>query len=239
MKKITTFALIISFIPLAVTNAAEVYYKPLVGIPGVDTTNFDSFISTLYALSISIAGLLAVIKIIWAGVKYMLTDVVTTKGEAKKDIQGALVGLLVVLSAVLILTVINPNIINVDMSLSPASNRQAAATTPSNATAPLPSIDNYSAYSAFNAVRYTKEELNAFINDCSSANNKYVFNASNGEARCYKTGEGRTMERVKFCKDLFTNCGQEEADARTKCVSDLGGEYTVDPKNTNYGICIY
>ena len=86
-------------------------YVPLVGIPGVnDSGDFGQYINSLYGLSISIAALLAVIKIIIAGVKWMMTDVAPNKSDAKKDIQGALLGLLVILAAVLILTVINPDL---------------------------------------------------------------------------------------------------------------------------------
>jgi hypothetical protein len=53
---------------------------------------------------------LAVLKITIAGVKYMLSDVVTSKESAKKDIQGALFGLLIVLAAVIILNTINPSL---------------------------------------------------------------------------------------------------------------------------------
>ena len=41
--------------------------------------------------------MLAVIKIVIAGVKYMTTDIVVTKGDAKKDTQEAILGLLMVL----------------------------------------------------------------------------------------------------------------------------------------------
>jgi len=50
-------------------------------------------------------------------VKWMLTDLISGKEEAKKDIQGALTGLLIVISAVLILTVINPNLVGIDLDL--------------------------------------------------------------------------------------------------------------------------
>jgi hypothetical protein len=53
---------------------------------------------------------MAVVKIIFAGVKYMLSDLVTSKEAAKKDIRGALIGLLIVLGAVLILNTINPQL---------------------------------------------------------------------------------------------------------------------------------
>lgn len=96
-------------------------YQPLVGIPGVsDTQNFDEYLQAVYATAISLAALLAVIKIVIAGVKWMTTDIVTSKSDAKKDIQGAIFGLLVILGAVLILYIINPNIGTVNLSITPA-----------------------------------------------------------------------------------------------------------------------
>jgi hypothetical protein len=101
---------------------AQSEYIPLVGVPGVEAsdTSFSSFINALYVLSIVIAGLLAVIKIVIGGVKWMLTDIVTSKADAKKDIRAALIGLMVVLGAVLILTVINPQLTQSTLNLKPA-----------------------------------------------------------------------------------------------------------------------
>lgn len=89
-------------------------FTPLVGIPYVDTTDSNlslpGYVDALYKAAISIAAFLAVVKIIFAGVKYMLSDVVTSKEDAKKDIRGALIGLLIVIGAVLILNTINPQL---------------------------------------------------------------------------------------------------------------------------------
>ena len=89
-------------------------FTPLVGIPFIDTAPSDmklaDYVNALYLASISIAAFMAVVKIIFAGVKYMLSDVVTTKEDAKKDIRGALIGLLIVVGAVLILNTINPKL---------------------------------------------------------------------------------------------------------------------------------
>lgn len=125
---------------------AQPVYKPLVGIPGVNdpNTNFNSYINTLYGLSIAIAALLAVIKIIIAGVKYMLSDMVSSKGAAKEDIQSALLGLLIIASAFLILNEINPQLTQTklitDKVTRPASYKTTAtASTPpvgGNTTAP-------------------------------------------------------------------------------------------------------
>lgn len=107
-------------------------FKPLVGIPGVGTPNangvvdiggltFGDYINALYRLSISLAALLAVIKIIAAGVKYMFSDIVTHKEEAKKDIQGALIGLLVIIGAVIILNTVNTDITQNQILMDPAN----------------------------------------------------------------------------------------------------------------------
>lgn len=86
----------------------------LVNLPIGETDSFNDYINAIYVMFISIAALIAVVKIIIAGVKYMFTDIVTQKGEAKKDIQSALLGLLIVMSAVLILFVINPDLTTFD-----------------------------------------------------------------------------------------------------------------------------
>jgi len=100
---------------------------PLVNIPGLDGGGggFNAYINAVYAMFISLAALLAVVKLIVAGVKYMFSDVVTQKSEAKKDIQGALLGLVVVLAAVLILTIINPNLTNFDLEIEQTPNSLA------------------------------------------------------------------------------------------------------------------
>lgn len=123
MKFFTHFFIFVILLSPAILFAADTpTYNPLVGLPGFDDeilgaeTNFNDYINALYAIAIAIAALLAVIKVIIAGVKWMLTDIVTSKEEAKKDIKGALLGLIIVLSAVLILTVINPNLVSVDLN---------------------------------------------------------------------------------------------------------------------------
>jgi type IV secretory pathway VirB2 component (pilin) len=114
MKYFLTF---FSFFVLVAPVLVFAQFKPLVGIPGVDNPeNFDQYLQAIYATAIGLAALLAVIKIVIAGVKWMVTDIVTAKGDAKKDIEGAVFGLLVILGAVLILYIINPNIGTVDLT---------------------------------------------------------------------------------------------------------------------------
>ena len=105
MKKYLPLLLVITILYVPLVADAQRY---LVDLP-IDTKgSFDEYINLLYKMSISIAALLAVVKIIIAGAKYMLSDVINTKGDAKKDIQGALLGLLLIMGAVIILNTINP-----------------------------------------------------------------------------------------------------------------------------------
>ena len=89
-------------------------FVPLIGIPGVDPDNLNiqTYLNALYILVISIAAFAAVLRLIFAGVQYILSDVITDKANAKRDIRNSLIGLLVVLGAVLILNTINPNLTN-------------------------------------------------------------------------------------------------------------------------------
>ena len=102
----TFFIFLVTILVLAPTITFAQRY--LVGLPIDNQGNFNEYINLLYKMSISIAALLAVVKIIIAGAKYMLSDIVTNKSEAKKDIQGALLGLLLIIGAVILLNTINP-----------------------------------------------------------------------------------------------------------------------------------
>jgi len=92
-------------------------YVPLAGIPGVDSNNLTlvSYLNALYILSISIGALFGVIKLAYAGVKYAMSDIVTDKESAKKDIYGVLFGLAILLTTYVVLYTINPNLTNLNI----------------------------------------------------------------------------------------------------------------------------
>jgi hypothetical protein len=108
-------AFLLLCLPL-ITLAQE--FVPLVGIPFIDnvdvggtaSTRLSAYASAFYIAAISLGAVVAVLKIIFAGVKYMLSDVITDKSQAKTDIKGALLGLILIIGAVLMLNTISPNI---------------------------------------------------------------------------------------------------------------------------------
>ncbi len=94
----------------SIAFAAE--YTSMVDIPRVNNSSFTTqeYVQAVYFLAITAAALMAIVKIIYGGVQYMLDGVVTHKEQAKKEIQGAIFGLLIVLTAVLLLNTINPQL---------------------------------------------------------------------------------------------------------------------------------
>lgn len=107
------------FLTLATIATAEgSKYTPLVGIPGITTSGAKSigeYLNAIYILLISVGGLIGVVKISMAGVKYSMSDIVTDKGEAKKDIVGVLLGLAILLIPAIVLETIYPNLTNLDV----------------------------------------------------------------------------------------------------------------------------
>lgn len=252
MIKKTLLILFTALVSVTVVNAQG--YQPLVGIPGLDDVNsdFGTYVNTLYALSISIAALLAVIRIVVAGIKYMLSDVVTSKAEAKKDIQNSLIGLLVVLMAVLVLTVINPNITNVDLSLTQLQTPDEEAAPPPSDYEILAQMDadhNWGIYSYFDADNHDQVWLSdgallgTFVNQCTAAGRVWDYNPIAGEGVCFAKefvdpANGESASRYQ-CGG-FTDCTPLKLQTmKDDCIKE-GGTVTPDPVFPNeFVICKY
>jgi len=104
-------------------QAQSAEYHLLAPIPqltkdGGDTTDTATYIPGLFKLAIALAGVLAVIRIIYAGIIYMTTDAFTGKSSAKSKIWDAIWGLLLAIGAWTILNTINPKILNFDLNIS-------------------------------------------------------------------------------------------------------------------------
>jgi len=90
---------------------------PQLSIPGTEKSNTAVFLPGLVKLIIGIATALAVIMLMWGGIQYMSTDAWAGKSEAKDTITNALVGLLLVISAWLILYTINPKLVEINLNI--------------------------------------------------------------------------------------------------------------------------
>lgn len=112
MIRFIVFIFIILLLP---TDAQAQTMQTFQNLPFWDGTGSTSYIESLYKLAISAAAVLVVLRLIMAGVQYMLSEIVTSKQKAKETIQSALLGLLIILGAVTILNTINPRLTNLDV----------------------------------------------------------------------------------------------------------------------------
>lgn len=121
------FVLWVSATPVFATEP----YQPLVTLPGVTNAGtgvaLGDYLAGAFRLFIGVSIVLAVIMIIIGGLQYMSSDAISNKDDGRKRISSALYGLLLVLSTILIMQTINPNILNfnLDLALPDLSNPTA------------------------------------------------------------------------------------------------------------------
>jgi len=86
-------------------------YKLSVPFPGAtEITAPGKYIQTVYTFALGFGTLLAMAMIIFGAVEYTLSEAVTKKEDAKDRIMGAVWGLVLLLTATLILNTINPEL---------------------------------------------------------------------------------------------------------------------------------
>ncbi len=137
MKKIFIYSLItLLLIPLTIktADARNDTYTLLEPLPCIDGTEseksascaknntvtdmpLEDYIGYVFKFAIALAAFLAVIMIIWGGFEYMTTEAITGKSDARKRIQDALTGLLMVLASYLILRTIDPRLVEINTSI--------------------------------------------------------------------------------------------------------------------------
>jgi hypothetical protein len=95
-----------SFVPLAAFNNS-----PRLNDIYTDERDLGNFLNKLFMGSIALGGILAVLRLAWAGFVYMSSDLWSSKGHAKEIIQETLLGLFLLLAIWIILNFINPDIL--------------------------------------------------------------------------------------------------------------------------------
>lgn len=80
--------------------------------PTTELSSVPEFVGSVFPTLVAIIAAAAVLAIAFWGVRYMLSNVAGIKGVSKNRIWDALFGLLIALSAYLILKTINPDILN-------------------------------------------------------------------------------------------------------------------------------
>lgn len=114
------------FVPLACYNGSA--------LQNLYSTQGDkplaNFFNKLFAFSLSIGAILAVVMIVYGGYLYMFKDSFASKLNAKEKITNAVIGLLLLLGVYLILYQINPEILNLNIVFPQSTGGSSAQTTP-------------------------------------------------------------------------------------------------------------
>lgn len=100
-----------------------VKFVPLTQLPAIqeagDADTLPAFLNQLYKICIGISAVLAILMIMWAGVDIMTSQgSVMSNEKAKSRIQNAVLGLILVLSPVVVFSVINEDILKLDLNFS-------------------------------------------------------------------------------------------------------------------------
>ncbi len=115
-------ALYLGFVIFAFTSAFATDYTLLAPIDTMVTvtmsdasgqaTGLGNYLGMIWRVSLGLAGVLAVLMIVWGGFDYVYSDAIGKKVEGKEKIQNALLGLVLALASWLILYTINPSLVN-------------------------------------------------------------------------------------------------------------------------------
>ena len=116
---ILTIVLGVNLSPYKIFAQEQTEYTLLAPLEGYveNTTTAGPYIIGIFNLIIALAGGLAVLKIIYGGIQYMSTDAFGAKNEAKDTIKNAIWGLLLAISAWLILYTVNPNLVEINLDI--------------------------------------------------------------------------------------------------------------------------
>lgn len=125
MKTITSLAFILT-VGMGILFPMDIFaqtaeYKMLAPLPGItkdgsnDTSTIASYIPGMVQLIIALAGAMAVVMIIIGGIQYMSSDAFSGKEEGKNRIWNAIWGLMLAISAFVILNTLNPDLVKFNL----------------------------------------------------------------------------------------------------------------------------
>ena len=205
---------------IVLAETAKATYAPLTTIPGAFTACADgdsanpsctkadpvSVIKNIYGISINIAATLAVAMIIWAGIQYATTEAITGKSDAKQHWEGAIWGLVLLLSAYLILRTINIDLVKVNLDLGTGIVTCTGYLKDSNGNtlkdasgAPIP-CNSTSATALTDSLNAIQNNVNSMLAD-SGAKQKAVDDAKTALENAKKTGDATATANAQKAVD--------------------------------------
>lgn len=130
-NKILIFIILVNLIgffavnnfPIRAADEGYILLEPLPWTENVEGGELSTYLESLFVFGISIAGILAVLMIVIGGIQYMTAYGNPGKvGDAKNRIYQALLGLLLAISAWLILYTINPDLVKGVLTIPPITS---------------------------------------------------------------------------------------------------------------------
>jgi hypothetical protein len=202
-----------------VSVEAQQQFVPLVHIPYIgDFTDPANTVNGIIRLLFVIASLLDTGMIIYGGLRYLTSEAYTGKSDGREIITDALIGLLLLLVSVLILSLINPDILNIRLFSSntpPISTPSSSALPPGQIVAPdplnpaaggvstvrVPALDPSSPqYRTFTSIARARGQELVFALDLTAWGNLPEVRAT--------TPEGRMAAQRAALAEAETRCGR-------------------------------
>jgi type IV secretory pathway VirB2 component (pilin) len=172
-------------------------------VPVSDDNALGSYLNKIITLLIGMAAVLAMVMIVMGGIEYMTSELISSKEAGKQRINNAIFGLLIALSAWLILNTINPDLLNTNINI--------AKTTIEYAEDPIPfDSGNPPGVTSGCTAGIQKTSINMFacgdilqkVNSMLAASKAAGLNLTGGG---YRSMEQQRQLRIKNCKGDTTN----------------------------------
>lgn len=154
-------------------------YTPISGVGDgyffeASNSSLADVINLILNWGIAFTLILAVLMIIISGIQYILSDVVTSKQNAKTKIVSALSGVIIALLSYVVLQTIDQDLVKINLNFSNLGSETGGGGGGAVGRATNPSIVNTNAVAP--ATADISDEFNGFYNDGSDANPNFEYN---------------------------------------------------------------
>jgi hypothetical protein len=218
---VVSFLFILSFGFAEAQNRPYTPISPItdLGISAGQNINLSTYLNALYRGGIIIATVLAVIMITIGAIEYMGSESVFTKGEGKKRMTMALLGLILALSSWIVLRTIDEQLIQSDIGDIP-STQSIQSESLSAGSYTFEQLDFYLSGTARQA-----EGIAGVAGGTLAQNARQAFNSAS--ASDYGRSAGWTQEEI----DAFNNANFDSDMAERLAAA---AEYSADPNTQLY-----
>lgn len=237
-KKILAITSLFIFLGMFFTftnNANAMKYTAQIGFGEIFSKEVEigpdsigTYITEIYKYAVSIVGILASIVIMWGGVRWLTAGGdKTAVDDAKKWIEGALSGLILVMTSYMILYFVNPDLIKFkSIKIDPIKNNNQNTSGSGNGTGTNGSCIDITTTSICNTSAGC-EWINGSCTPKIADNGGAKCGLSNGEMtgsiHCCKNGTNYQYARIVLNKDCRQICGEGwSAISDSNCQTALG-----------------